>query len=101
MPTDTTALLASIDQTLASARAALAAGDDAEQTADARTQLSARAGADLARLLVSVEKLAGGVVTDAAAQHLRRAEQAARDGDLRAAERQLTAAREQIGGRSA
>jgi hypothetical protein len=95
-----TLLLASIDHTLASARAALAAGADPQQTDDARSALSARAGADIARLVVSARGDEWVDVPSAVFDAIERGGAAADQGDLAEAERELTAAREQLGGRS-
>jgi hypothetical protein len=91
-------LLASIDQTLASARAALAAADDPEQTEEAVTGLSAAAGADFARLPATPEGGWEAVPAEVLAAVARAREAAPRD--LAEAERRLTAARELLGGRS-
>ena len=95
-----TILLASIDHTLASARAALAAGADPEQTDEARSDLAARAGADIARLVASARSDEWMEVPPAVFDAIERGGVAADRGDLTEAERELTAAREQLGGRS-
>ncbi|CAN5689139.1 hypothetical protein BH23GEM5_BH23GEM5_28060 [soil metagenome] len=77
-----TALLASIDHTLASVRAALYAAADPEQLQEAQAQLAEKAGEDTGRLVS-------------------RADESAREGDLREIERRLAAAREMLGGPSA
>jgi hypothetical protein len=95
-----TILLASIDQTLASARAALAAGADPELTDEAIMELADRAGADLARLVVSSRRDEWSGVPPAVFEGIERAGTAASRGDLLEAERELSGARERLGGRS-
>jgi lactam utilization protein B len=77
-----TALLASIDHTLASVRAALYAAADPEQLQEAQALLAEKAGEDTGHLVS-------------------RADESAREGDLREIERRLAAAREMLGGPSA
>jgi hypothetical protein len=97
---ETNIVLASIDQTLASARAALAVGADPEQGDGIRAELGGRAGADIARLVASSRGEDWGQVPRSVRDAIERAGAAAGRGDLRAAEDALTSAREQIGGPS-
>ena len=96
-----TALLASIDHTLASVRAALYAIADPEQPADGQAQLSEKALADTGRLVAHADAGEWPGVNPAVLQAIRRAEQAASDGDLREIEQRLAAARGTLGGPSA
>jgi hypothetical protein len=99
-PITGTMLLSSIDQTLASIRAALAAGDDPQQTEEARRRLAERAGADIARLVASSRSPGWKDIPDSVSSVLERAAAAADRGDLRRAEEELTAGREELGGPS-
>jgi len=93
-------LLSSIDETLATLRAALAAGEDPEQTQEVRTYLAALFGRQLGRLPDTPGRGWEGIpgdVFDAVA----RAQQAATGGDVDMAHSELVAAREMLGGRSA
>lgn len=93
-------LMASVDQTLASLRAALAAATDPEQTHEARTELARRAAVELANLPEEPSDQDWPGVPGAAFHSIRQAKQSARDGDLEEAHRQLTRARELLGGPS-
>lgn len=95
-----TVLLASIDHTLASVRAALAAGADPQQTDDARSELAERAGADIARLVASARGGEWMEVSPTVLAAVERAGAAAHRGNLVNAEHELSAAREQLGGPS-
>lgn len=99
-PISTTMLLSSIDHTLASVRAALAAGADAEQTGEARRTLAGGAGADIARLLVSSRNPGWRGIPPVVARALEEAGKAAEAGDLAGAEEALIRARGQLGGPS-
>lgn len=96
-----TALLASIDHTLASIRAALAASRDPEQTAETRTRLAATAGSDSARLVVEAGPANWPGVDPAVFEAIRRVEEPAHRDDLAGMERALAEAREMLGGPSA
>ncbi len=98
---DRDVLMASVDQTLASLRATLAARTDPGQTDEARTELARRAAIELANLPdeLSAESWPG--VPAGAFQAIRQAKQSARNGDIQDAHRHLTSAREMLGGRSA
>lgn len=96
-----TALLASIDHTLASIRAALAAARDPQQTEEARTRLAAAAGADSARLVAEAGPANWDGVDPGVFEAIRRVEEPAHRSDLAAMERALAAAREMLGGPSA
>lgn len=96
-----TALLASIDHTLASVRAALYAAADLEQWEDAQAQLAEKAGADTGRLVSHADAGEWPGVDPAVFAAIRRADEAGREGDLREIERRLAAAREMLGGPSA
>lgn len=96
-----TALLASIDHTLASVRAALFAAADPEQLHEAQAQLAEKAGEDTGRLVSHADPGEWPGVNPAVFDAIRRADECARQGDLREIERRLAAAREMIGGPSA
>ncbi|HEV2149648.1 MAG TPA: hypothetical protein VGR37_19770 [Longimicrobiaceae bacterium] len=96
-----TALLASIDETLASIKAALVAAEDPEQTAEARTELAARAAADSARLVMEADPSDWPGVDPAILDAVRGIEQPAHQGDLEEMRRRLARAREMLGGPSA
>lgn len=93
-------LLASIDHTLATVRAALAAAADQQQLDSARAELSGRAGADIARLVASSREDEWTDVPPEVFDWIAQAGASANQGDLDAAEHQLTAAREHLGGAS-
>lgn len=95
-----TALLASIDHTLASVRAALFAGADPEQPEEVRARLGEKAGEDTGRLVAHAEADEWPGVNPTVFEAIRRADEAGRAGDLREIERRLAAARETLGGRS-
>lgn len=97
---DPNELLEVIDRTIASARAAQAAGADPAQAPERITELSGRAGADIARLPTREVHEEQTNVPMGVFDALRQAQAAANEGDLVAAERHLVAAREQIGGPS-
>ena len=96
-----TALLASIDHTLASVRAALYAAADPEQFEEAQTKLAEKAGEDTGRLVAHADAREWPGVESAVFDAIRRADEAGREGDLQEIERRLAAAREMIGGPSA
>lgn len=98
---DPNELLEVIDRTIASARAAQAAGADPAQAQERVTDLSGRAGADIARLPTRDVHQEQTNVPASVFEALRQAQAAADEGDLVQAEHHLVAAREQIGGRSA
>lgn len=92
-------LLASIDETLATLRATLAARVDPEQTDEARVELARRAAAEL----VNLPEEAGGDwqgVPEEVFTAIGQAKQSGRDGDLDATHEHLVAARETLGGPS-
>lgn len=95
-----TVLLASIDHTLATVRAALAAAADPEQLDEAKTELAGRAGADVAVLTHTALTDEWQGVPESVFDYMRQAQEVV-GSDLAQAERILAAAREQIGGRSA
>lgn len=99
-PITSTMLISSIDHTLASVRAALAAGKDPEQLDEARTKPAEQAAAGVARLVVSSQDPSGGDVPQEVTDGIRRAGKAANGGDLQSAEAGVAAAREQLGGPS-
>lgn len=99
-PITNTMLISSIDHTLASVRAALAAGNDPEQLDEARTKLAEQAAADVARLVVSSRDPSWGDVPPEVTDGIRRSGEAADGGDLQGAEAGLASAREQLGGPS-
>ena len=99
-PITTTMLLASIDHTLASLRAALIAADDPEQTEEAQTGLAVKAAADLARLVVSSRDPGWKGMPEEVSGALERAGRAGEQGDLEEAEAELTRGRESLGGPS-
>ena len=96
-----TALLASIDHTLASVRAAIFAAQDPEQLPEARARLAEKAGEDTGRLVVHADAGEWPGVNPHVFDAIRRADVVAREGDLRGIEERLAAARELLGGRSA
>ncbi len=96
-----TALLASIDHTLATIRAALAAERDPEQTEEARTRLAGMAGSDAARLVAEAGPANWDGVDTAVFDAIRGVEEPAHRNDLAGMESALAAAREMLGGRSA
>ena len=96
-----TALLASIDHTLASVRAAIFAIADPEQLPEARAQLAEKAGEDTGRLVAHADAGEWPGVDAGIFEAIRRADEAAREGDLRGIEQRLAAAREMLGGPSA
>lgn len=96
-----TALLASIDHTLASVRAALFAAADPEQLHEAQLQLAEKAGEDTGRLVSHADASEWPGVEPAVFDAIKRADDAGKEGDLREIERRLAAAREMLGGPSA
>lgn len=96
-----TVLLASIDHTLASVRAALAAAADPEQLPEATNELAGMAGSNIAVLTHTALTDDWQGVPEGVFEAMRQAQAAAQDNDLEAVERILAGAREQIGGRSA
>jgi hypothetical protein len=96
-----TALLASIDHTLASIRAALYAAADPEQLHEAQAQLAEKAGEDTGRLIAHADAGEWPGVDPSVFDAIRSADDAGREGDLREIERRLAAAREMLGGPSA
>lgn len=95
------ALLASIDHTLASVRAALFAAADPEQLHEAQLQLAEKAGEDTGRLVSHADASEWPGVEPAVFDAIKRADDAGKEGDLREIERRLAAAREMLGGPSA
>ncbi len=91
----------SVDQTLASLRAALVARADPEQTGEARTELARRGAIERANLPEEPSEEEWPGVPGAAFHAIRQAKQSARDGSLEDAHRHLTRARELLGGPSA
>lgn len=96
-----TVLLSSIDHTLASVRAALAAAADPEQFPEAITELAGMAGSNIAVLTHSALTNEWQGIPEGVFDAMRQAQVAAQDNDLEEVERVLAGAREQIGGRSA
>lgn len=94
-------LLASVDQTLASLRAALVARTDPEQTDEARAELARRAAEELANLPDEPSRRDWPGVSEVVFHRIEQARQSAREGDPEAAHQHLVAARETLGGRSA
>lgn len=99
-PITSTMLLSSIDHTLASARAAIAAAADPQQTDASRRVLAEKAAADLARLVAGSRSPGWSEIPAPVAAALERAAEAANRGELAQAEAELSAGREQLGGPS-
>ncbi len=93
-------LMASVDQALASLRAALVARDDAEQTEEARAMLARRAASEVANLPDEPSGAEWPGVPAAVFDVIRQAKQRGREGNMEAAHRHLTRAREMLGGPS-
>ena len=93
-------LLASIDETLATLRATLAARADPEQTEEARLELARRTAEELVNLPEERPADDWQGVPDEVFAAIRQAKQSGRDGDLDGTHEQLVAARETLGGPS-
>jgi hypothetical protein len=92
-------LLASIDQTLATLRAALAARADEEQTDEARIELARRAAIELANLPSEAGDEWQGV-PDTVFDAIEQAKQVGREGSIDGVHDHLVRARESMAGRS-
>lgn len=95
-----TVLLASIDEALAATRAALAAANDPEQLDEAKTELAARVGSLVARLVYVARNEPWEGVPQTVLDGIAAVEPAVHANDLQGIERQLADTREHLGGRS-